>query len=51
MVTLINNTGTEATPTVTQGFDMGKQVITIVMDAVYRDVGGMRTMMKGLARS
>jgi len=50
-VNIINNTGTEATPTVSQSFDMGKQVINIVLDAANRNVGGMRDMMKGFAKA
>jgi len=49
-VTVINNTGTEATPTVTQSFDFGKQVISIVLDAATRNVMGTRDVLKGLAR-
>lgn len=49
-VNVINNTGVQATPSVSTSFDFDKKIITVVLDAVQRDVMGTRTMIKGLAR-
>ena len=49
-VNVINNTGVEASPTVNTSYDFDKKIITVMLDAVQRDVMGTRTIMKGLAR-
>ena len=49
-VNVINNTGVQATPSVSTSFDFDKKVITVWLDAVQRDVMGTRTTIKGLAR-
>lgn len=49
-VNVINNTGVEATPTVSTSYDIDKKIITVMLDAVQRDVMGTRTTLKGLVR-
>ena len=49
-VNVINNTGVEATPTVSTSYDIDKKIITVMLDAVQRDVMGTRSLIKGVAR-